>query len=101
MLPLMVRLRALLAQVRSRHQGKALEPPRARDASGVALLRYVQLTRHCSETHAYERLATFVKHYLPSQEASSLERMATHERPALLQLAQDLVAHDPDLLDKI
>ncbi len=69
--------------------------------SGLALVRYVQLNRQCSEAVAYQRLATFVKKYVPSDGPGSIERMAAHDRQSLLEIAQGLVVHDPDEIDKI
>ena len=88
-------------RVKRVHWRKALEQPRERYMSGLALIRYVQLNRQCSEVLAYERLATFVKHHRASAEAGSIERMATHDRQSLLQLAQSLLVHDSNAIDKI
>ncbi len=80
---------------------KALEQRRARYTSGLALIRYIQLNRRCSEEDAYQRLATFVKKHVPSDCPGSIERMAAHNRQSLLEIAQGLVVHDPDEIDKI
>ena len=87
--------------IKSIQQRKALEQRRERDVAGCALVRYVQLNRQCSEPVAYQRLASFVKQHHYSKEASSIERMAAHDRQDLLQLAQGLLALDPNAIDKI
>ena len=100
-LTLIVIVISLISKAKSVQQGKALEQPRERWAFGLALVRYVQLNRQCCETLAYQRLATFVKHHRASAEAGSIERMATHDRQGLLQLAQSLLVHDSNAIDKI
>ena len=69
--------------------------------SRQALVRYVMLNRQCSEAIAYQRLASFVKQHLSSDDASSIERMAAHNRQRLLQLAKGLLVLDPNAIDKI
>ncbi len=88
-------------RVKSLQQRKALEQRRERGLAGRALVRYVQLNRQCSEAIAYQRLAFFVKQHLSSDDASSIERMAAHNRQRLLQLAQGLLVLDPNAIDKI
>jgi Tfp pilus assembly protein PilV len=88
-------------RVKRVQQRKALEQRRERDTRGRALIRYIQLNRQCSEAVAYQRLASFVKQHLSLDEASSIERMATHDRQSLLQLARCLLVHDPNVIDKI
>ncbi len=61
-LVLIVMLVALVIRRAKRVQRrKALEQRRERDSAGLALVRYIQLNRQCSEKAAYERLAAFVK----------------------------------------
>jgi hypothetical protein len=88
----------VVAQVKSVHQRKALEHKRERYASGLALVRYVQLNRQCSEVVAYQRLATFVKKHVLANGSSSIE---PHDRQRLLERAQGLLVQDPDAIDKI
>lgn len=80
---------------------KALEHRRERDAAGLALVRYIQLNRQCSEEAAYQRLATFVKQHVLFDGSSSIERMVAHDRQSLLVLTQGLLVHDPHAIDKI
>lgn len=88
-------------RVKGVQQRKALEQRQERGVAGRALVRYVQLNRQCSETIAYQRLASFVKQHLSSDDAGSIERMAAHNRQRLLQLAQSLLVRDPNAIDKI
>jgi hypothetical protein len=74
---------------------------RERYVSGLALVRYVQLNRQCSEVVAYQRLATFVKNRVPSDCPGLIKRMVAYDRQSLLEIAQGLVVHDPDGIDKI
>ncbi len=101
-LVLMVIVVALVAGRAKRVQRrKALEHRRERDVSGRALVYYIQLNRQCSEEAAYQRLATFVKQHVLFDDSSSIERMVAHDRQSLLVLAQGLLVHDPDAIDKI
>jgi hypothetical protein len=88
-------------RAKSVHRKKALEQRRERGASGLALVRYIQLNRHCSEEAGYQRLTTFVKKHIPLDDSSSLERMVADDRQSLLVIAQDLLVHDPHAIDKI
>lgn len=88
-------------RIKSVQQRKVLEQRRERSVAGCALIRYVQMNRQCSEAIAYQRLAFFVKQHLSSDDTSSIERMAAHNRQHLLQLAQGLLVHDPNAIDKI
>ena len=92
-----------LAYFQARHvrREKALEHTRARYASGLALVRYVQLSHQCSEPVAYQLLATFVKKHLPADGSSSIELMAACERQRLLERAQGLLTQDPDAIDRM
>jgi Tfp pilus assembly protein PilV len=102
LLVLLVLVVALLGlRVKSGHRRKALEHRRERHASGRALVRYVQLNRQCSEVAAYQRLATFVKQHVPSDDSSSIARMVAHDRQNLLKITQSFLVHDPDAIDKI
>ena len=83
------------------HRRKALEHRRERDAAGLALVRYIQLNRQCSEEAAYQRLATFVKKHVLFDDSSSIERMVAHDRQSLLAIAQGLIVQDPNAIDKI
>lgn len=89
-------------KVRNVQRRKALEQIAARyHQSGRALMLYVMLNRHCSEEIAYQRLAAFVKKHVPSNNQSDIERMLVQDRQRLLDSARQLVAHDPNELDKI
>jgi hypothetical protein len=88
-------------RVESVRRRKALEPMRERYASGLALVRYVQLNRQCSEVVSYQRLATFVKKHVPVDGSNSIECMIAHDRQRLLERAQGLLVQDPDAIDKI
>jgi hypothetical protein len=90
-----------VCQVKSVQQRNVPEQRRERGVAGCALVRYVQLNRQCSEVIAYQRLASFVKQHLYSDDASSIERMAAHNRQRLLQLAQGLLVLDPNAIDTI
>ncbi len=101
-LVLMVMVVALgVRRAKSVDPRKALEQRRERDASGLALVRYIQLNRHCSEEASYQRLATFVKKYITLDDSSSLERIVAHDRQSLLAITQDILVHDPHAIDKI
>jgi hypothetical protein len=89
----------VVVRVKSVHWRKALEHQRERYASGLALVRYVQLNRQCSEIVAYQRLATFVKKHVPAD--GSIERMVAYDRQCLLERAQGLLVQDPGAIDKI
>jgi predicted small secreted protein len=95
----------VVLSVKSAQQRKALEQIREqireRYGSGLALVRYVQLNRQCSEEVAYQRLATFVKHHEPFDDHSSIDRMVAHDRQGLLEKARRLLVDDPDAIDKI
>jgi Tfp pilus assembly protein PilV len=91
----------VVLRAESGHRRKALEHRRERDASGLALVRYIQLNRQCSEEEAYQRLATFVKQHVLFDDSSPIERMVAHDRQSLLVLAQGLLVHDPAAIDKI
>jgi hypothetical protein len=98
---LVIAVAAGLASAKSIPRRKALEPIQAGYGSGLALVRYVQLHRHCSEEGAYERLAAFVKQHGPFDDQGSLEGMLVRERQRLVETAQDLLADDPDAIDTI
>ena len=87
--------------IKSIQRRKALEHRRERDASGLALVRYIQLNRQCSEEAAYQRVATFVKQHVQFDDSSALERMVAYDRQSLLVLAQSLLVHDPHAIDMI
>lgn len=90
-----------ICRVKRVQQRKALEQRRERGEAELALVRYVQLNRQCSEAIAYQRLASFVKQHLSSDDASSIEWIATHNKQRILQLAQCLLVLDPNAIDKI
>lgn len=69
--------------------------------SKQALLRYVMLNRQCSEEAAYQRIAKFVKQHVPPDDYSRVDRMLAYGRQYLLDNACNLIAHDPDAIDKI
>jgi hypothetical protein len=92
---------SVAVRVESKRRRKALEHIQERYASGLALVRYVQLNRQCSEVASYQRLATFVKKHVPVDGSSSIECMLTHDRQLLVERAQDLLVQDPDAIDKI
>lgn len=69
--------------------------------SGLALLRYVMLNRRCSEDAAYERIATFVKNHVPLDDQSYADQMLAQDRQSLLDMARQILAQDPDAIDKI
>ncbi|HYL44489.1 MAG TPA: hypothetical protein VEU97_13985 [Ktedonobacteraceae bacterium] len=93
----------IVVRVESVRRRKALEPTRERYASGLALVRYVQLHRQCSEVASYQRLATFVKKHVPVDGSCSIECMEAydHNKQRLLERAQNLLVQDPDAIDKI
>src|SRR6266851_3120556 len=74
----------MVVRVESIRRRNALEPMRASYASGLALVRYVQLHRQCSEGASYQRLATFVKTHVPGDGARSMECMRAQDRQRLL-----------------
>ena len=80
---------------------ETLEHRQEKDESGQALVRYVQLHRQCSEEAAYERLAAFVKKYVPLDDQSFIEDVLAQEKQILLALAQELLIPDPDAIDEI
>jgi hypothetical protein len=88
-------------RVRSTQRRRALEQILARYYSGLALVRYVMLNRHCSEEAAYQRLATFVKQQMPLDDQSSIDRMLAYDRQSLLEHACSILVHNPDEIDKI
>lgn len=93
-----------VVRVESACRRKPLEPMRERYASGLALVRYVQLNRQCSEMASYQRLATFVKkHVLVTDGSSPIECMEAydHDRQRLLERVRDFLVQDPDAIDKI
>jgi Tfp pilus assembly protein PilV len=97
----MIGVALAVCRVKSVQQRKALEQRRKRGVAGRALIRYVQLNRQCSEAIAYQRLGSFVKQHLSSDDASSIVWMAAHNRQRLLQLVQGLLVLDPNAIDKI
>jgi hypothetical protein len=92
---------SVVVRVESKRRRKALEHMRERYASGLALVRYVQLNRQCSEVASYQRLATFVKKHVPVDGSSSIECILARDRQRLLERAQGLLVQDPDAIDKI
>jgi hypothetical protein len=88
-------------KVRSMQRRRALEQVLERYYSGLALVRYVMLHRHCSEDVAYQRLATFVKKLVPLEDQSSIDRMLAYDRQSLLERARSILVHDPDEIDEI
>jgi len=98
-------LRAIVAlavsQVRKDQRKSPLWLLPDRDQSGLALVRYVQLNRRCSEEVAYQRLAAFVKKHIPLDDYPDLERVVAYDRSYLLERAQSLLRHDPDELENI
>ena len=101
-LVLLVIVAALVVRrAKSIQRRKALEQRRERYVSGLALVRYIQMNRQCSEEAAYQRLAFFVKKEVRLDDSSLLERMVVHDRQSLLEIAQGLLAHDPDEIDKL
>jgi hypothetical protein len=91
----------VVVRVKSVQRRKALEHMSTRYASGLALIRYVQLSRQCSEVVAFQRLATFVKNHVPVDDSSFIERMVAHDRQRLLERAQSFLVEDPDAIDKM
>ena len=69
--------------------------------SREALLRYVMLNRQCSEESAYKRLAVFVKRHAPLDEYSAIDMMLASNRQRLIDMVQDILASDPNEIDKI
>lgn len=80
---------------------QALEYVRGRMQAGQALVRYVQLRRHCSEEVAYQRIAAFVKKHTPLAEHPMIDRFLDSDRQRLLELAQDILRRYPDEIDEI
>ena|SRR5579864_3250496 len=68
---------------------------------GRALVLYVMLNHQCSEEAAYQRIATFVKKHAPSDNRSRVNRMLWQDRQSLLDSARDILADDPNAIDKI
>jgi hypothetical protein len=92
----------VLLKIRSAQRKKALEHLRAsQQQSRRALLLFVMLNHQCSEEAAYQRIATFVKKYVPLEEQSSIERMLAQDRPGLLDRTRDILAQNPHEIDKI
>ena len=69
--------------------------------SQQALVLYVRLNHQCSEEVAYQRLAAFVKKHVPLDDQSYIDRMLTQERESLINSAREILAHDPNAIDKI
>lgn len=69
--------------------------------SGEALVRYVMLNRQCSEEAAYQRLALFVKNHVPVTEYSSIDAMLATDRQRLIDSVHNILARDPNEIDKI
>lgn len=91
----------IMSQIRSEQRRQAYELLQRKDESGLALVRYVQLNRQCSEEAAYERLATFVKSHASLDNHPDVESMLAHDRAGLLTYVQSLLRHDSNILDKI
>jgi hypothetical protein len=91
----------VVRRVRNAQRRKALAHLLERYQSGQALVRYVQLNRHCSEEEAYQRLACYVKHHLPFEDHGSIDKMVAQDRPGLLERVRSLLVHDPDQIDTI
>jgi hypothetical protein len=68
---------------------------------GLALVRYVMLNRQCSEEAAYQRLAIFVKKYVPLDDQGYIDRMLAQDRQSLLDSARNILVHVPDEIGKI
>ena len=101
-LVLLVMVVALVVlRAESGHRRKALEHRRETDASGLALVRYIQLNRQCSEDVSYERIARFVKNHIPFDDHGFIDRMLVYDRQSLLDSARSILARDPNGIDKI
>jgi hypothetical protein len=87
--------------VRRLQSRRVLEHIAERYRSRQALLRYVQLHYQCSEEAAYQRLAAFVKRYIPLDDQPSIDYMVAHHRQGLLELAQSILVHNSDEIDEI
>jgi hypothetical protein len=96
-----VALAFALGGVKDRVRGEAVADRQERDNSRLALVRFVQLHRQCSEEAAYQRIATFVKDFVPLDDWSFIDSMFAHERQRLLALAQEILVADPDAIDEI
>lgn len=94
---------AVLVIYRERHIQRelALEHRHGRAEAGLALVRYVQLRRLCSEEAAYQRIAAFVRNYTPLNEHPMIDRFFADDRQGLLELAQDILRQEPDEIDEI
>ncbi|GAC1408175.1 MAG: hypothetical protein NVSMB49_28350 [Ktedonobacteraceae bacterium] len=88
-------------RVRSMQRRRTLEQILERYYSGLALVRYIMLNRHCSEEVAYQRLATFVKKHVPLEDQSSIDSMLAHDRQSLLEHTRNILVHDPDEIEEI
>lgn len=87
---------------RNMRRRKALEQLLERyQQSREALLRYVMLNRQCSEESAYKRLAVFMKSHAPIDEYSTIDMMLASNRHRLIDMVQDILASDPNEIDKI
>lgn len=87
---------------RNMRRRKALEQLLERyQQSREALLRYVMLNRQCSEESAYKRLAVFMKSHAPIDEYSTIDMMLASNRQRLIDMVQDILASDPNEIDKI
>ena len=87
---------------RNMRRRKALEQLLERyQQSREALLRYVMLNRQCSEESAYKRLAVFVKRHAPLDEYSAIDMMLASNKQRLIDMVQDILASDPNEIDKI
>jgi glucan phosphoethanolaminetransferase (alkaline phosphatase superfamily) len=92
----------IVTRIKSAQRRKALEQLiEMYRQSGLALVRYVMLNRQCSEEVAYQRIAAFVKSYVPFDEHSSIDRMLAHDRQSLVERALSILVYDQDAIDKI
>ena len=102
LLLILIVIAIVVLKVRSVQRRKALEQLAARyHQSWRALLLYVMLNHQCSEEVAYQRLAAFVKKHIPSDNQSDVDRMLAQDRQSLLDSARNILAHDPNEIDKI
>jgi flagellar biosynthesis/type III secretory pathway M-ring protein FliF/YscJ len=66
-----------------------------------ALVLYVMLNHQCSEEEAYQRLATFAKKHVPLDDQSYIDWMLRHDRESLIDSVRNILARDPNAIDKI
>jgi hypothetical protein len=102
LLLILLALAIIFLKLRDAQRRKALRQfAKSYHRSRRALVLYVMMNHQCSEEVAYQRLAAFVKKHVPLDDQGYVDRMLMQDRESLIDYARNILARDPNAIDKI